>query len=138
MLFFLWGVFRGRKINHSDSAKKICIPSIDLMPVKKDFPTAVMTLSETHCSSMRMDEESTACDRTCSMVLPSTSLDQGHVTVSKNSDVKETYLDQTHLASEVNLDGQDSSRLDAKLTSRIPASGASTGSSLVMFIPLNA
>ncbi|KAF7835260.1 Bromodomain adjacent to zinc finger domain protein 1A [Senna tora] len=120
MLFFLWGVFRGRRINHSDSAKKISPPSIDVMPVK-DFPTAVMTLSETQCSPKRMDEES---------------IDQGHLTVSRKVDVKETHLDQTHLGTQVNLEKQDS-RFDIEPVSRIPASGTqfceelkSTGSSL--------
>ncbi|KAL2329271.1 hypothetical protein Fmac_022698 [Flemingia macrophylla] len=59
MLFFLWGIFRGRRINHSDSAKRICIPSLNVIPNEKDFPTAVMTLSETRCSLKRMEEGST-------------------------------------------------------------------------------
>ncbi|XP_061352506.1 protein PARALOG OF AIPP2-like isoform X2 [Gastrolobium bilobum] len=62
MLFFLWGIFRGRRINHSDSAKKIFIPSLNVMSNENNFPTAVMTLSETRCSPKRMDEEPITCD----------------------------------------------------------------------------
>lgn len=144
MLFFLWGVFRGRRVNHSDSAKKICIPSMDVVPIKKEFPTAIMTVSETHCSPTRMDEESFAFDRTCNIVSPSNSLNQGHVTVSRNFEVKETHLDQTHLVPGVNLEEQDNI-FHTNPTSRIPSSSAQfceemklAGSSLVMFISLYA
>lgn len=142
MLFFLWGIFRVRRINHSDSAKKICIPSLNVMP-NEDFPTAVMTLSETSCSPTRMDEESIACGKACSGLLPSTSIDQGHIMVSGNFDIKETIFDQTHLGSQVQFERQDS-RINTKSTSRIPTSSMqlcqemnSTRLSLVMFLSLN-
>lgn len=143
MLFFLWGVFRGRRINHSNSAKKIQIPSLNVMPNEKDFPTAVMTLSETRCSPTRMDEESIACGKACSGLLPSTSIDQGRIMVSRNFDIKETISDKTHLGSQINYETQDSTRVNTKSTSNIPTSSIqlsqemnSTGSSLVMFLSL--
>ncbi|KAJ7982627.1 putative RING/FYVE/PHD zinc finger protein [Quillaja saponaria] len=71
MLFFLWGVFKGRRLNHSYSSKKFCSPILDVMTLEKDVPTAVMTLSETRCSQKRIDEGSFACDRTCNTVLVS-------------------------------------------------------------------
>ncbi|TKY67896.1 hypothetical protein E2542_SST10792 [Spatholobus suberectus] len=126
MLFFLWGIFRGRRINHSDSAKKICIPSLNVMPNEKDFPTAVMTLSETRCSPKRMDEES---------------IDQGQNIVSRNFDSKETIFDQTHLGLQVDLERQDS-RINTKSTSGILTTSTqlcpemnSTGSSLRESVP---
>lgn len=141
MLFFLWGVFKGRRIDNSDSAKKVCIPSLNVMPIEKDFPTAVMTLSETRCSPKRMDEESIAYVKASSVLLPST-INQGHVMVSRNFDIKETIFDQTHLSSQVNLERQDS-RVSAKSTSSIPRSSTQlcqgmnfTCSSLVMFLSL--
>ena len=128
MLFFLWGIFRGRRINHLDSTKKICIPSLNVMPNEKDFPTAVMTLSETQCSPKHMDKES---------------IDQGHNMVSRNFDGKETIFDQTHLGLQVNLERQDT-RINTKSTLGIPTISTqicqevnSTGSSLVMFLSLN-
>ncbi|XP_054811853.1 uncharacterized protein LOC129313051 [Prosopis cineraria] len=135
MLFFLWGVFRGRRINYSDSAEKTCIPSLNMTPAKKDVPTAIMTVSEIHCSPKRMDEESIPGDRTC-MVLPSTSLDQNRATVSRNFDVKESNLDETQLGSQINIEEQDC-EFDTKPTSSSLARGAqfsqelkSTGSSM--------
>ncbi|RDX94141.1 hypothetical protein CR513_23509, partial [Mucuna pruriens] len=126
MLFFLWGIFRGRRINHSDSGKEICIPSLNVMPNEKDFPTAVMTLSETRCSPKRMDEES---------------IDQGYNMVSRNFDSKETILDQTHVALQVNLERQDT-RINTKSTSGILTTSTqlcqemnSTGSSLRDSVP---
>jgi hypothetical protein len=138
MLFFLWGIFRGRRINHSDSAKDIALPSLNVaVPNEKDFPTAVMTLSDTRCSPVRIDEESIACGDVFSE-LPATSVDQGHIMLSRDFDIKETISDQTHLGSQVNFDWQDS-RISAKSSSRISTNGIqpcpemnSTGSSLVM------
>ncbi|KAK7308008.1 hypothetical protein VNO77_41556 [Canavalia gladiata] len=131
MLLFLWGVFRGRRINHSDSAKKIPIPSLNAMPVEENSSTAAMTLPETHCLPKRMHEDSIDCDKACNE-LPSASIDQHQITVSRNVDVN----DQTHLGSQVNLEKPDSS-IDLKSTWRVPTNSTllcqemkSTGSSL--------
>ncbi|KAK7263981.1 hypothetical protein RJT34_31582 [Clitoria ternatea] len=122
MLFFLWGIFRGKR-NHSDSAKRISVPSLNVKPNEKDFPTAVMTLSETRCSPRRMDE---------------VSIDQGHSMVSRSDDVKETIFDQRPSDLKVNLERQDSKIKSNSTTSRIPTTSAqlcqeinSTGSSLM-------
>ncbi|XP_057456823.1 uncharacterized protein LOC130747802 isoform X3 [Lotus japonicus] len=121
-LFFLWGIFRGRRINHSDSAKKICIPSLNVIPNEKCFPTAVMTLSETPCSPARVGAESIACcGKAGSALLPSTSIEQAHILVSRNFDTKETIFDQTHLRSQVNIERQDS-RINTNSSSKIPKS----------------
>lgn len=122
MLFFLWGIFRGRRIHHSDSAKDIALPSLNVaVPNEKDFPTAVMTLTDTRCSPVRIDEESIACGDIFSE-LPATSVDQGHIMLSRDFDIKETIFDQTHLGSQVNFDRQDS-RISAKSSSRISTNG---------------
>lgn len=137
MFFFLWGVFRGRRINHSNSATKIHIPSLNVMPNEKDFPTAVMTLSETRCSPTRMGDGSIACGKSCSELLPSTSTDQGCIMVSRNFDIKETISDKTHLGSQISHETQDSTRVNTISTTKIPTSSIqlpqemnSTGSSL--------
>ncbi|MED6182964.1 hypothetical protein PIB30_033566 [Stylosanthes scabra] len=126
MLFYLWGVFRGKRMNHSDSAQNICSPSLNALPVQKDFPTAVMTLSETHCSPKRMDEQSIACGKTCSEVLSSTSMDQGHNILSGNFDIKESIFDQARLGSQVNLQRQDS-RINTESASKNPTSSEQLG-----------
>ncbi|XP_014522476.1 uncharacterized protein LOC106778980 isoform X2 [Vigna radiata var. radiata] len=121
MLFFLWGIFRGRRINHSDSTKSACIPSLNVMPNEKDFPSLIMTLSETWCSPKRIDEES---------------IGQGHNKPCRNFDSKGTVFGQTHLELQVKLERQDS-RVNTKSTSGIQITGTqlfqemnSSGSSL--------
>lgn len=139
MLFFLWGVFRGRT-NHSDSAKKICIPSLNAMPVEENSPTAVVSLSE-NCSSKCLDEKSINCNKACNALPPSTSIDQCQITVGRNDDIS----CQTQFCSQVNLEKLDSSRIDNKSTPMVPISSTllcqpmkSTGSSQVCFLFFNA
>ncbi|XP_020230062.1 uncharacterized protein LOC109810880 isoform X2 [Cajanus cajan] len=115
MLFFLWGVFRGRRINNSDSAKKICIPSLNVMPVEEKSSAVVLTKPETHClPKCKKDEESIDCDKACNALLPSTSVDQRQTNGSRNVDAN----DQTYLGSQGNLEKLDS-RIDSKSTSRV-------------------
>ncbi|KAK8463694.1 hypothetical protein PHAVU_011G017900 [Phaseolus vulgaris] len=121
MLFFLWGTFRGRRINHSNSTKSKCIPSLNVMPNEKDFPSAVMTLSETWCSPKRVNEES---------------IDQGNNMPCRNFVSKGTVFGQTHLELQVKLETPDSS-VNTKSTSGILITSTqlcqemnSTGSSL--------
>ncbi|KAE9612834.1 putative chromatin regulator PHD family [Lupinus albus] len=116
MLFFLWGVFRGRRTNQLDSARKICIPSLSSVPAEEES-TAVLTLSEWHCSPKPMDEVSTTQDKTCNELPPSTSLDQGQITVCRNIDIK----DPAHLGSQGNLEKQHS-RINSQSTSASPTS----------------
>ncbi|XP_027359879.1 uncharacterized protein LOC113868471 isoform X2 [Abrus precatorius] len=131
MLFYLWGIFRGRRIIHSDSAKKTCIPSLSALPVEVNS-SAVVTSPETLCSPKCMHEESIDCDKACNAVLPSTSIDQHQIAASRNIDVNH----QTHLHSQENLGKLDGS-IDSKSTSRVPRNSSllcqemkSAGSSL--------
>lgn len=77
MLFFLWGVFRARRVHCSDSSN-LHIP----MSVDKYASSAVMTLSDNLCSPKCLDEESRACDRSISAVLASNTHDQACTGVS--------------------------------------------------------
>jgi hypothetical protein len=140
MLFFLWAVFRGKRVNCTDSSKKLHIPSLNVVPLDKDLPPAVMTLSENLCSPRRIDEELPACDRSGTMVLTSNAPNQMHVTVSGGCDSKKNSLEQMSSGYQVDLDHQDS-RLDSKSISKIGTSTAQlskemrrSSSSLVMII----
>ncbi|XP_004511407.1 protein PARALOG OF AIPP2-like isoform X2 [Cicer arietinum] len=132
MLFFLWGVFRGRRMNRSDSAKKICIPSLNAMPIEENSSTAAVTLSEP-CLSKHKDEKSMNCDKACNALPSTTSTDQSPISVSRNTDINR----QAHLCSQkVSLE-KPNGRIDSKITSRVPKSSnhlcqqtKSTGSSL--------
>ncbi|KAL5098666.1 hypothetical protein RYX36_002993 [Vicia faba] len=117
MLFFLWGVFRGRRTNHSGSAKKICIPSLNALPVEENSSTADVMLSE-HFLSKGINEKSINSDKACNALPLFTSIDQSSFTVSRNNDINR----QTHLCSqEVSLEKPDG-RIDSKASSRVPKS----------------
>ncbi|KAF1861319.1 hypothetical protein Lal_00014045 [Lupinus albus] len=116
MLFFLWGVFRGRRPDHLNSAKKNCIPSLIAVPTEEDS-TAVVTLSEMHCSPKPEDEVSIVCDKVCSEFPLSTSVDQGQITVHRNIDINYP----AHLGSQENLVKQDS-RINSQSASTVPTS----------------
>ncbi|CAJ2650897.1 unnamed protein product [Trifolium pratense] len=71
MLLFLWGVFRGQRTNHSGSAKKICTPSLNALPVEVNSSTAVVTLSE-RCLSKGIGEKSINSDKACNQLCQQT------------------------------------------------------------------
>ncbi|KAL9327883.1 hypothetical protein ACSQ67_002886 [Phaseolus vulgaris] len=114
MLFFLWGIFRGRKMNHSDSTKKICIPSLNGMPVEEKSSSVVSMVPETHCLPKCKDEETVDRYRACNALVLSTSTDQHPTTRCRNVDVN----DQRHLDLQVNIE-----KLDGRIGSKwVPTS----------------
>ncbi|XP_058778432.1 uncharacterized protein LOC131652556 isoform X3 [Vicia villosa] len=132
MLFFLWGVFRGRRTNHSGSAKKICIPSLNALPVEENSSTADVTLSE-HFLSKGVNEKSISSDKACNALPSFTSIDQYPFTVSRNTDINS----QTQLYSQQVSSEKPDGRIDSNASSRVPKScnhlcqpTKSTGSSL--------
>jgi hypothetical protein len=129
MLLFLWGVFRGRRVDHSGSAKSICIPSLNAMPVEENSSTAVVTLSE-RCLSKGIDEKPINSDKAGNTLPSSTSLDQSPTIVSNNTDINH----QTQLCSQqVPLEMSDGT-IDSKTAFRVSKSCQQTkftGSSLV-------
>ncbi|OIV94979.1 hypothetical protein TanjilG_22176 [Lupinus angustifolius] len=113
MLFFLWGVFRGRRPDHLDSAKKNCIPNLSAVPAEEDS-TAVVTLSGMQCSPKPKDEVSIVCDKASSEFPSSTPVDQGQSTVHRNIDINYP----ANLGSQGNLVKQ--SRINSQSTSAVP------------------
>ncbi|XP_047181245.1 uncharacterized protein LOC124847732 [Vigna umbellata] len=134
MLFFLWGIFRGRKMNHSDSTKKICIPSLNVMPAEEKSSTVVLTVPEIHCLAKCKDEETMDRHRSCNALVPSTSTDQDPTTRCRNIDVN----NQTHLDLQVNtekLDGRIESKWVPTSTTMLCQETISTDSSLKASVP---
>lgn len=70
MLFFLWGVFRARRMQCSDSFKKLHTHGISMTSVDKNASNTVMTSSENLCSAKCMDEESSD-ERSCNAIVAS-------------------------------------------------------------------
>ncbi|KAJ6360383.1 hypothetical protein OIU77_004403 [Salix suchowensis] len=70
MLYFLWGVFRGRR-SDSNSFEKLVIPSLNVVPRDKDIPAAVLSSLENVSSSECNAKETSACDSSCDVPLTS-------------------------------------------------------------------
>ncbi|XP_042985034.1 uncharacterized protein LOC122313832 isoform X9 [Carya illinoinensis] len=126
MLFFLWGVFRGKRVDCTDSTKKLHIPSLNVVPPDKDVPPAVVIMSEKLCSPRCMDEELPGCDRSYNMVITSNAPNQTIATVSGNYDNPVTSIEQVCSRYQENSEHHDS-KLDSKSISKIGASGVQLG-----------
>ncbi|XP_075647763.1 protein PARALOG OF AIPP2 isoform X4 [Castanea sativa] len=123
MFFFLWGVFRGKRVSCIDSSKKLNIPSLNVLPPDKDIPSAVMTFPENLCAPRRIDEESAACIRSGNVVLTSNVPDQTRVNVCGDCDNNITSFEHTCLGYQESLEQQDGRR-DYKFIPKIGTSGA--------------
>ncbi|KAK9271648.1 hypothetical protein L1049_002011 [Liquidambar formosana] len=134
MLFFLWGLFRARRVNCLDhvpgSSKKLDVPSLNVVTLGRYIPSPVMSLSENLCSPRRIIEESSACDRSCNAVLESNTpaslklpILSSPATTNGDCDTKLYSLDRMLSGLQAKSDQQDS-RLDPDSLSRIPTIGA--------------
>jgi len=133
MLYFLWGVFRGRR-SESNSFKKLVIPSLNVVPRDKDIPAAVLSSPENLCPSECIVKETSACDSSCDVPLTSNAPEKPCVSLNRNSDNK-VFNSQTIQESQ---DG----KLDSKSVPKIPGSNTPwcpevrrSSSSLVIFLP---
>ncbi|KAJ4951840.1 hypothetical protein NE237_028672 [Protea cynaroides] len=67
MLFFLWGVFRGKRVNCleclPDCEKKFSQASSDAIPLDQDSSDRVIPVSHINRSSGQMDESLSSCNR---------------------------------------------------------------------------
>lgn len=120
MLFFLWGVFRARRVHGPDSSQNLYIPSSSLVSEDKHIPTGVKTLSENLCLPERMDEESSACERYAKVVSISNASDQMCAKIT-DCDEKKASPEKTCVGPKANLLSQDSS-LDSKPTCNVSSS----------------
>lgn len=150
MMFFLWGVFKGRRLNCSEqtsgSSKVVCIPSLNTVPEDDDIPSIAMTSSENTCSPERMAKDVNTCDRSCDVDLSSMApalVDIPFVssseTVNGNHNTKTPSCDDKCLGSQEKMEQQET-KLDVHFLSRIPTGSSQlcpevrcTSTSLVMF-----
>jgi len=136
MLYFLWGVFRGRRSDCSDSFKKLVMPSLNGVPRDKDIPAAVMTSSENLCVPECIVKNTSACDSPSSseVHLAANAPEKQSVSLNGNSDDK-VFNSQTNLEKQ---DGKVDSRLLTKIrgssTPWCPEARCSSPS-LVIFFP---
>lgn len=135
-MFFLWGVFRGKRVN--------CLQQVPGSPKKfsspQDFPTAIMSLSENICSPVPIDSAEPKCNRACNVAsdahasidLPWSSTE----TINGDSDTKVVSLPQNGKCAKLTVERPEN-RLDCNLLPNFQTSSQhsrSTTSSLVMLI----
>lgn len=120
MLFFLWGVFRARKVHFADSSK-LHIPSFSMTSVEKYAPDNL-------CSPKCMDEESCACDKSCRADLSSNARDRACAGISGDCNDQKV-SESMCLGSKANSIARDG-RGDFKCTSNVSLCGKVRCSSL--------
>ncbi|KAF8380693.1 hypothetical protein HHK36_028183 [Tetracentron sinense] len=133
MLFYLWGVFRGRRVNCSEhisgSPRKLSAPNLNVIPSDQDLPVPVMSVSQNICSPGNMDKELSACNnRSCKALEASNftaSVELPFLSYSgrmdNNLDIKVSSLECSGLQTKFD---QQASGLESYSLSPIPTSDA--------------
>lgn len=130
MMFFLWGVFKGRRLNcleqTSGPSKVVCIPSLNMVPEDDDIPSTAMTSSENICSPEGMAKDVSTCDRSCNVDLSSTApalvdlpFPTSSETVNGDHDTKLPSHDDKCLGRQAKLEQQET-KLDVHFLSSTP------------------
>ncbi|GMI65649.1 hypothetical protein HRI_000234200 [Hibiscus trionum] len=111
-LLFLWGVFKGRKANCSNSSKSVCNPDASMVPLERQISTYI---------PQPVDNESAACNSTCNVVLATTAVEKTCISTDSVGNNKVSSLEQTYGGTKAKLEEQDD-KVDPKLLSRIAKS----------------
>ena len=120
MLFFLWGVFRGKKVNCSDALKTSNICSKEAVPLDKNFPDIIATKSDDVCLAKCVDVKIFACD-VPKFGNASSSADQTSDTTSTDCRKCESSFHQTQLNSLENS-GRKDDQFELKASSMLATS----------------
>ncbi|CAI0565914.1 unnamed protein product [Linum tenue] len=91
MMFFLWGVFKGRRSSSYDCLRKPVIPSLNLVVQDEEMP-ASNALSVARCLPEYIDNETSAFDDCCNMDVSSSDLEK-NTCLSENGVINERKVD---------------------------------------------
>uniref|UniRef100_A0A5B6Z9X3 AIPP2-like SPOC-like domain-containing protein n=1 Tax=Davidia involucrata TaxID=16924 RepID=A0A5B6Z9X3_DAVIN len=125
-LFFLWGVFRGRRVNNVEctpvNQKKTSIPSLNDVPLDQDLSMPAMSGCRNMCSSGKSSECLSASKLFYNVQQSSTSVDPQELpsVPSGRTDIfKQSSSEQKYFSSETNF-VQQPSRVDTISLSSTP------------------
>ncbi|MBA0608629.1 hypothetical protein Godav_020822, partial [Gossypium davidsonii] len=107
-LSFLWGVFKGRRANCSDSSKSVCIPDASMVHLEREKSTDV---------PQPVENESAACDSSCNVVVTG-AVEKTCISTERVSDGKVFSFGKTYVGIKAKLEEQDGN-IDNKYLSRI-------------------
>ncbi|KAL5767551.1 hypothetical protein ACOSQ2_014334 [Xanthoceras sorbifolium] len=116
MLFFLWGVFRVKKVNCSGSSKNQCITGSNMVSLDRDVSTDAVSLSKNLCLPKHIDKDSFACDS--SHDIAPAAYDSVKTCITVNGDHDNKVGEQEYLGSQANSEQQDG-RLDSGFSARL-------------------
>ncbi|XP_017977038.1 PREDICTED: uncharacterized protein LOC18599595 isoform X1 [Theobroma cacao] len=111
-LFFLWGVFKGRRVNCSNSSKSACIPDASMVRLEGEVSTDI---------PQPVENEPAACDSSCNVVPVTSTAEKTCILTDKVGDDKVSSLEQTYVGIKAKLEEQDS-KIDSRFLSRIATS----------------
>ncbi|MFQ6623786.1 hypothetical protein Gotur_004214 [Gossypium turneri] len=107
-LSFLWGVFKGRRANCSDSSKSVCIPDASMVHLEREKSTDV---------PQPVENESAACDSSCNVVVTG-AVEKTCISTERVSGSKVFSFGKTYVGIKAKLEEQDGN-IDNKYLSRI-------------------
>ncbi|KAK8520054.1 hypothetical protein V6N13_031476 [Hibiscus sabdariffa] len=99
-LLFLWGVFKGRRVNSSNSMKSVWNPNDITQPV---------------------DNKSAACDTTCNVVPVTSAVEKACISTDRVGNNKVSPFEQAYVGIKAKLEEQDG-KVDTKILPRIATS----------------
>ncbi|XWS65028.1 hypothetical protein CRYUN_Cryun05aG0055300 [Craigia yunnanensis] len=107
-LLFLWGVFKGRRANCSDSSKSACIPDASMVHLEREISIDI---------PQPVENESAACNSSYNVV-PVTSVVEKTCISTDRVGNKVFSFEQTYVGIKAKLEGQEC-KIDTKFLSRI-------------------
>lgn len=138
MFYFLWGVFRVRKVNFSDSSKEPCVTGLNMASLDRDVSPNAMPSFENQSLVKHVDKDSSAFGSSHDRASVAYDSDKTCVAVNGNHDNE--VVEQEYLGSQANSE-QQHGRLDSGFSARLTTKDAQlypemrcTIPSLVMFI----
>ncbi|XP_022746961.1 uncharacterized protein LOC111296775 isoform X4 [Durio zibethinus] len=107
-LLFLWGVFKGRRANCSNSSKSACIPDASVACLERELSADIPQL---------VDNESTTCNNSCNVVPVTIAVGKTCISTDRVGDNKVSSFEQTYVGIKEKLE-QDG-KIDTNFLSRI-------------------
>ncbi|XVE62322.1 hypothetical protein DITRI_Ditri06bG0108900 [Diplodiscus trichospermus] len=106
-LLFLWGVFKGRRANCSNSSKIACIPNTSLVRLEREITAGIPQL---------IDNKAAACGSPCNVVRVTSAVEKTCISTDRIDDNNVSYFERTCVGIKAKLEEQDG-KVDTKFLS---------------------
>lgn len=117
LLFFLWGVFRARRVSGFNASKNSSIiGGSNMVCLERDISADIMSLSQNLCLPKHVDKYSSASDSSHNVNPAISCPDKTGITVNGDCENKVSCDEQTSLGSQAHSQQKDG--LESRFTSR--------------------